>query len=593
MYESELQKQIAELKSEIDNLPVGSVAKKTIDGKVYYYHRVSVNGKRTETYLDFDAVPPLKEKIKRRKQLEAELKVLKQQAAPTKANSAKYKTSIRTGSELKKFVKAVKSFKKRSCYDKLHDYIYGDLQDRVLILYGLRRTGKTTLIRQLIGEMSNDDLAQTAFIQISSKDTLADVNADLKKLEKGNYRYIFIDEVTLLADFIEGAALFSDVYASCGMKIVLSGTDSLGFVLSGSDQLYDRCVMLHTTFIPYREFENVLGVKGIDEYIRYGGTMSLSGVHYNEGFVFADKSKTDSYVDSAIAKNIQHSLKYYQDGGHFRNLLELYEKNELTSAINRVVEDINHRFTVEVLTRDFSSGDLSISARNIRRDRNEPNDILDRIDRDTFTENLKKLLEILNKNEQKTKVADIHASEIKEYLKLLDLIYEIEERSFPNIGDKGEITVISQPGMRYAQAEALVSSLLLDATFNGLSLIERNSVLERILSEIKGRMMEDIVLLEKMLADPKKEVFKLHFAVGEIDMVVFDPETLSCKLYEIKHSAEIAEQQYRYLTDTDKCKDIEFRFGSITERTVIYRGENIELENGVKYQNVEEYLRNL
>lgn len=195
--------------------------------------------------------------------MEVELKSLKQQVQPRKSDRVKYKTSVRTGNDLKKFVKAVQSFKKRSCYEKLHDYIYGDLQDRVFILYGLRRTGKTTLIRQLIGEMPNNELARTAFIQISSKDTLADVNADLKKLENSNYKYIFIDEVTLLADFIEGAALFSDVYASCGMKIVLSGTDSLGFLLSSSDQLYDRCVMLHTTFIPYREFENVLGIKNI------------------------------------------------------------------------------------------------------------------------------------------------------------------------------------------------------------------------------------------------------------------------------------------------------------------------------------------
>ena len=56
MYENELQKRIADLKTEIDNLPAGSVTKKTIEGKVYYYHRVSVSGKRTETYLDFDAV---------------------------------------------------------------------------------------------------------------------------------------------------------------------------------------------------------------------------------------------------------------------------------------------------------------------------------------------------------------------------------------------------------------------------------------------------------------------------------------------------------------------------------------------------------
>lgn len=42
MYENELQKRIADLKTEIDNLPAGSVTKKTIEGKVYYYHRVSI-----------------------------------------------------------------------------------------------------------------------------------------------------------------------------------------------------------------------------------------------------------------------------------------------------------------------------------------------------------------------------------------------------------------------------------------------------------------------------------------------------------------------------------------------------------------------
>ena len=50
---------------------------------------------------------------------------------------------------------------------------------------------------------------------------------------------MFIDEVTLLNDFIEGAALFSDVFAASGMKIVLSGTDSLGFMFTGDEELYD------------------------------------------------------------------------------------------------------------------------------------------------------------------------------------------------------------------------------------------------------------------------------------------------------------------------------------------------------------------
>mgnify|MGYP006956067446 CR=1 FL=1 len=111
--------------------------------------------------------------------------------------------------------------------------------------------------------MSDTEITKAAFIQITAKDTLANVNRDLKLLEAQGFHYVFLDEVTLMEDFIEGAALFSDVFAACGMKIVLSGTDSLGFLFTEDEQLYDRCALLHTTFIPYREFESVLGIHGI------------------------------------------------------------------------------------------------------------------------------------------------------------------------------------------------------------------------------------------------------------------------------------------------------------------------------------------
>lgn len=97
-------------------------------------------------------------------------------------------------------------------------------------------------------------VSRSAFVQITPRDTLAQLNADLKTLRDAGYEYVFVDEATLMEDFIEGAALFSDVFAAGGMKIVLSGTDSLGFLFAQDDQLYDRCVMLHTTFIPYREW---------------------------------------------------------------------------------------------------------------------------------------------------------------------------------------------------------------------------------------------------------------------------------------------------------------------------------------------------
>lgn len=591
MEQIELLKRMDELEREIALLPRGSIAVKKIKDKEYFYHRLNENGKRRETYVDFDKVDELRAQIEKRKALEKELKELKRQLPKTtkpKKAELPFTTYVRVGEQLDSMAATVAKYKKRDCYSTIHDYVFGEQQDKVFILYGLRRTGKTTLIRQIILNMKPEERQKAAFIQIKSTDTLSDINADLKTLEEHGYQYIFVDEVTLMEDFIEGAALFSDIYAGSGMKLVLSGTDSLGFIFTKHEQLYDRCIMLHTTFIPYREFEQVLGIQGIDNYIRYGGTMSISGVNYNDS-TFTTKQSTDEYIDSAIARNIQHSLKHYQDGGHFRQLYDLYEKGELTSAINRVVEDINHRFTKEVLTRTFSSHDLSLSARNLLHDRENPVDLYQAIDREAVTSTLKSMLDILDKEEQKVEIDETHATQIKEYLTMLDLLMDVDLQYLPHVNRHDNITVITQPGLRYAQATALVNSMLLDEQFSALSAVERKRILERILSEIQGRMMEDIVLLETKLANPDKQVFQLQFAVGEFDMVVAAPETLTCEIYEIKHSKEVVPAQYRHLTDEEKCAQTEHRYGTITARTVIYRGDTTE-SNNVKYINVEEYL---
>ena len=78
-----------------------------------------------------------------------------------------------------------------------------------------------------------------------------------------------------------------------------------------------------------------------------------------------------------------------------------------------------------------------------------------------------------------------------------------------------------------------LKSLLSDQEFQGFSADEGSVIVERILSDIKGRMMEDIVLLETEIADPKKQVFQLQFDVGEFDKVIADEENLTCEVYEI------------------------------------------------------------
>ncbi len=582
MQESE---RIRELEDRIAALPKGSVSRKTVKGKAYHYRRWNEGGKLKEKFVPESELGKVLEEIAVRKGLEAELAGLRSAQDP---RPSKFRMAVYRGEALRKLSASVSGLRKRDCFEDLMRYLEAPSSGRVLVLSGLRRTGKTTLMRQAMASMDQEALSKAAFIQTSTGNTMADAKHDLDILMAEGAGTVFIDEATAIEGFIDGASLFSDIYASMGVRIVLSGTDSLGFAFAEDEQLYDRCIMVRTTFIPYREFERVLGIRGIDEYIRYGGTMCTSGTRYNRS-PFGAKESADAYVDSAIACNIQHSLRGFRHGDHFDHLRGLYDSDELTSVINRVVEDMNHRFALDVLTRDFESHDLGISASNLLRDREHPTDALYAVDRAAVTERLRRMLEVLDSDGIARELTDAHVGEIKEYLELLDLVKIIDVIRLPFTDRKLERTLITQPGLRYSQAEALIRSLIDDASFADLSLEERRRITERILDEVKGRMMEDIVLLETMFAHPDMEVFVAKFAVGEFDMVVFDPESGTCEVYEVKHSSEMTKSQRRHLEDAEKISLTEHRYGPVRGKYVIYRGEDAAVD-GIRYLNVERYL---
>ena len=593
---ADILRRINELELLIEQYPKGSIGKKTVGGRQYYYLRYTENRKKKEKYIPYDRLESLQEKLERRDVLQGELNGLytvreKETRYQTSLNHDIFRTKVMTGAALGEFAEPVRHLKKRDCYKDLENYIQYSHTEKVMILYGLRRTGKTTLIRQAVLDLDEEAFLKTAYMHIRRGMTLADIDHDLTELQERGYQYVFIDEVTLTEDFIEQSAFLADIFAASGMKIVLSGTDSLGFLFARADELYDRCILIHTTFIPYREFERVLNAQGVDEYIRYGGTMCMGSDDYMAQSPFASSEKAREYTDSAIAHNIQHSLKHYQYGGHFRALQELYDHDELTGAINRVVEDMNHRFTAEVLTEDFRFSDLSLSAKNLRKERQKPTRILYEIDAEQVTDRLIEFLEIKNRENQKTNIKEVHALEIKEYLELLDFCMDIDIVTLPD-QTKIKRTVFTQPGLRYCQADALIASLEEDQKIKALSAEERNRVFQRIRTTAMGRMLEDIILLETIKAKPHMKVYKVQFSIGEFDMLVYDPISITCRIFEIKHSSEHTPEQYRYLIDPDLLAETEFAFGKITERAVLYNGETFE-ENGIQYLNIREYLTSL
>ena len=121
MGQEELMSQLAELEREIAILPEGSITKKKIKDKEYYYHRITRNGKRVENYLSFEEVPDLSVQIEKRKALENELKKLKVLVVPEEESECEeeeqpaFKTIIRVGKQLKSQIALTKKYRKREC----------------------------------------------------------------------------------------------------------------------------------------------------------------------------------------------------------------------------------------------------------------------------------------------------------------------------------------------------------------------------------------------------------------------------------------------------------------------------------------------
>lgn len=615
---------IIEINNELALLPAGNLTYKNIKGKAQPYLQWNENGKTITKYVKIGEREAVLKKIERKKALLDELKELEtsmvaDEESPYGKGIAdsrdtyirfindvnrgyEFATNVVLGSNLDSMVEKVSQFEKRDCFGKLKKYIDGEYNGKVCLVYGLRRTGKTTLLLHAIGNLTKEQQRKAVYIKANSSNTMADISKDLKALKQMGYQYFFIDEVTLIDDFIDSAALFSDIYAAMGVKIVLSGTDSLGFWFTLKGELYDRAFTIHTTYIPFSEFSRLLKVDDIDTYIRYGGTLKAGEIAFDDEDAlepdasFRDDESTRRYIDTAICQNIQHSLNCCRNGIYFRHLQNLYDEGELTGAINRIIESMNHQFLLKILTAKFKSHDLGSAAELMRKQTSEENqtDVLDMIDREAVTKGLMDILQIKNKENMNIGITNAHVAEIKEYLTALDLVVDCPRETYIPDSDSMEYVLFTQPGMRFCQAQALVFVLMKDKTFSKESERIKKLIQNRILEEVSGRMLEDMVLLETSRALPKtRKAFKLTMSRSEFDMVIYDEKSDSCELYEIKHSKQVVTNQYHALNDAEECDLVEKKYGKIVKKCVLYRGAHLELENGVIYDNVESYLKGL
>lgn len=573
------------------------------------------------------------------------------------------------GQELRDKIAAVKKFpRKRYCCEQLEEYLNNPYSVNTLALYGLRRTGKTTMMLQIIKEMPDEDLDKTCFIQIAGPqkinggwvegDTIKKLRHDLRYLfsYKG-FKYAFIDEITVLSDFISNGALLTDSLGVPNGKIILSGTDSLSFYFMNSDNPYKKQETISTSYVSYKEFHELLSQEGaeyldIDKFMEYGGVLIPETNDGNPDYKlspFATPASAHQYLNSAISKNILHSLKNIHLLQKYSSLAPLVNENSLVGIINRIIAYINIQPALNTLT--------NISLRKLAR--NPHVDVLKNTLKELSLDNVNKIIEpsvlsILEKHVVKDYYARFginseiscqqidrtQLSEIEEYLFELKLLKKIERnritiaQNISKLGKHSDIfivpdeydrpvtidneIVVLQPGMRYCFASEFVKVL----RKNHIRISKDNCVsLKNGINAIKGHILEDLILTDtdiiiekwndKLSDTDGYKLFKLNIIKQEIfektlenrsrvvsydkeiDMVIYDPTYDGVHLFEIKHSAEAMNNAMEHLLS----EEVEWVFCNIYEkpilsRNVLYRGEEQNI-NGIHFRNIEDFLKNL
>ena len=232
------------------------------------------------------------------------------------------------------FTTDISDMNKRKAFATLKDFVLSDecYQGKILAVCGLKITGKTTLLKQLLCDIVAYT-ASCAFLEMQDSDTMKTLERRIEEEQAKGKTVIFINEITKVSDFINNSSSLADCFAKAGVRIIISGMDSLSIAFAEDYELYDRVRKVNTTYISFAEYHTLFPSEDINDYIRYGGLF-----YKNE----PEKSTIGyenilSYLHDAVTMNIANSLKNNADIDKRDSAFKNINETELKRITEKVV----------------------------------------------------------------------------------------------------------------------------------------------------------------------------------------------------------------------------------------------------------------
>ncbi len=278
----------------------------------------------------------------------------------------------------------------------LHKYrrkLFYDLTESLKKRYaasivGLRRTGKTTLMFQLIQKLLDNSTEKTNILYfnfdefVENLDDLMDAYREIKSKDLRNDKvYVFLDEIQKLSDWTNQLKKYYDLYPK--IKFFVSGSESLFIASKTKETLAGRINEFRLNPLSFEEYAEIKDVAGgsakmkilFSEYLENGGFPEVIG---------KGRQEIKDYVKSVVLDKIIFKdivvLFGIKDTETIRQLVEIIASNpgmylDYQSLAKQLDKDrrsiktyimlLNDSFLIKILG-NYRKGKLS-SIRKLKR----------------------------------------------------------------------------------------------------------------------------------------------------------------------------------------------------------------------------------
>lgn len=469
---------------------------------------------------------------------------------------------IETGSGLIQKSRAlVGGFKPRWFTSDIVKFCTTESYDRLFVIHGIRRTGKTVALRHVALELRRlgIDSRKIYLLTVSKEITFESLVDVLSRIKNS---IVLIDEITRVKEVISMLHYLSDtLILSNRLKIVLAGTDSYVFKLASESSLFGRTIKCRSTILTYKEYLYLFG-RTDESYKNYitDGSLYGKGVKTNEAFIEAINSTAIANISNTIERN----RNFLANNVLYSDLLR-FDKYYISFLVYSILTTVvspkkSNKLNLAIKVLGKNKARFLIQACNTVREKMPTYaDGITNMD----LEDLAKILSSLDIIKIVPNFAEDTVSD------------EQFERGYRPITDQ-EICVINT-GLLYSILNVLTTD---DRIIDG-SVLE-NLVLSQLYS-LNGTQDYTITNIGYLKYKDNNSI------QHEVDAVVRIRDTKlrhSYTLIEVKHSKSVDRNFGKHLKNETLPKGIA---NATLRKMVVYRGKTV-VSGGIHYVNIEDFL---